>query len=166
MTNILEVLEPGLALIEEFGLYGIRLITRGAITTRWKGKSEEEGREAWAALLAQPRCLECGLPEDGNYCEPSKTELREKQLCFNCNFWTHLLKDNPAEVVVVGTNRYTIGPVLPEGYRGFKGFDGAKVEIKFFGGREVTTCNLWHNGEVPVHFRDRIKPNAEFTRWS
>ena len=46
--------------------------------------------------------------------------------------------------------------------QGERGFGGKVFEVRFFDGRVVVTHNLWHQGEVPAHFRARLPDNAVF----
>jgi len=44
-----------------------------------------------------------------------------------------------------------------------KGYGGRKFIIEFFDERPtITTHNLWHQGEIPPHFRDRLQDEANF----
>lgn len=47
---------------------------------------------------------------------------------------------------------------------GFNGFGGRKFTIRFNDGTEITTCNLWHNGEVPDEWRDKLPDTAKFVK--
>lgn len=168
----IEVLGDHLALerVEYQGIkgdhYQISLYTPGGSQHRpIRGADEAGARAAWATLLAQPRCRECGDPEPGEYMEPTQTQMRERGLCCGCNFWTNRL-------AVLGPNSATVGgisyeiererPDLRLHERHVLGHGGAAFEVEFFDGRRVRTTNLWSCGEVPKHFRGRIPDNARF----
>jgi hypothetical protein len=53
--------------------------------------------------------------------------------------------------------QYTIENEDTEHYRGFA---GRRFVIRFHDGRIVETTNLWSNGIIPEHFRDRLLDNA------
>ena len=46
----------------------------------------------------------------------------------------------------------------------FRGYGGKGIKIKLHTGEIIVTNNLWHNGEVPKEFRDRLPDNAEFIK--
>lgn len=100
-------------------------------------------------------CRECGGPAD-----PLHPQLmKDEKLCFRCWHWLRLVavKDKPTTVRAKG-HHYQMGDDRDP----FPGFAGATWTVKFHDGRVVTTKNLWHQGEVPEHFRERLPDNAEF----
>ena len=104
-------------------------------------------------------CVECGEVINAEFMEPVRTNILNRQLCFNCLFWTEYVETKSDHShLVVNNNHYVIGPAT--GYQG--GFGGAKFNIKFNDGREVTTTNLWMQGDIPERFRDRLPNNAVF----
>ena len=109
-------------------------------------------------------CKICGAKEDNHWI--SHKQLTERQECFNCNYWMKLIEDtNWSEdrfrVVVKGIHYVGYSPRVSTG---MKGFGGSLWKIKFLDGREVECRNLWHQGEIPERFRDRLQDNAEFVR--
>lgn len=108
-------------------------------------------------------CKECGGIISLNWHEDLNKTLSDLQVCHNCSFWMARLKESGPNVVVANNIRYSIGREPGSGEnKSFLGFGGAKHEIEFKDGRVVISHNLWYNGEVPVHFRDRIPNNARF----
>ena len=108
------------------------------------------------------KCYECGKREECYWNEETNKTLIKYQLCFNCNFWREkvLMKDKPKVVRIKGSH-YTIGAEeAPTGM--FRGFGGRVFKILFDDGREVTTTNLWHQGIIPEHFKERLPDNAKF----
>lgn len=105
-------------------------------------------------------CRECGQPGDAHDYMSEERLLAEK-LCFKCNHWVGLLEvaDKPTTVRVNGQH-YQIGPANAR----FPGFAGRKFNIVFDDGRKEATNNLWHQGEIPAHFRARMPDNAEFEK--
>jgi len=108
------------------------------------------------------KCKECGKREELCWNKKTNDTLTKYQLCFNCNFWREkiVIKDRP-KVARIGGNHYLIGmenepPLM------FRGFGGDKFTILFNDGQEVTTTNLWHQGTIPEHFKDRLPDNAKF----
>lgn len=106
------------------------------------------------------KCIVCGK-------EIEKSAYMNADLCgsecFHINFWNEIVddKDNPNRVRVNG-KAYYIGNEKDKS--SFRGFGGARFHIKFLDGREVISTNLWHNGEIPEDFRDRLSDNAVFVK--
>lgn len=80
-----------------------------------------------------------------------------------CLFWLDYARtaSDPAHLVVEGRH-YVIAKDQPKGYQGSLGHGGARFDIRFNDGREVVSHNLWAQGRVPEHFRERLPDNAEF----
>lgn len=108
------------------------------------------------------RCVECGDVIYTGYSESVVAKMRERQVCFTCNFWLdHIEAPNQLRYVRVDGKQYWIGDddKTPSKWRGF---GGARWDIEFFDGRRVITTNLWYNGVIPTHFRSRLPDNARF----
>ncbi len=102
--------------------------------------------------------------------------MMERKLCFSCNYWfewAHLLPDELTTLlngedhkreaercVRVNGKHYYYHDDEPGA--AFQGHGGAKFTIKFNDGRQVITKNLWAQGTIPAHFRDRLPDNAQF----
>jgi len=108
-------------------------------------------------------CNECQNEVKGKYMGTYAKIMEDKGLCFSCAFWEEKVdrKDRP-EVARIDGKHYVIGREESIGFS--RGFGGANFTIRFFDGREVRTTNLWHQGKIPTHFRDRLPDNAEFIR--
>jgi hypothetical protein len=108
------------------------------------------------------RCPEC----------QERIELKETGYCCLCERWVTftMLAYNPSlpkgdRVARVNGHHYFIGDEVDKslpGMLGMRGFRGQQFSIKFLDGREVTTTNLWYQGEIPKRFRGRLPDNAEF----
>lgn len=110
------------------------------------------------------KCKECGKNEAAKYMEPTRSEMVKRSLCFKCNFWYEKtwIKDEPYVARIDGKH-YQIGDPLPPGTpKHCAGFGGSEFKIKFHDGRVVITSNLWHQGDIPDHFKERLPNNAEF----
>jgi len=103
-------------------------------------------------------CKECG--KEDVPASHSK-ESYPNDVCFNCWFWQRKVdnKADPNQVVING-NCYYIGDERPSIDRGFGGrlFHIQRLPA----GEVIRTTNLWHNGIVPEHFRERLPNNAKF----
>lgn len=110
------------------------------------------------------KCKDCGKQHNENqWMESFAEELRKQQLCYSCHFWTEKLnlKEEAGRIPVrIAGHHYTVVPDAPRGSP-FQGYGGAKQTIKLADGRVIVTRNLWHQGEIPEHFRARMPDNAE-----
>lgn len=93
-------------------------------------------------------------------------ELKRLELCFSCCFWWEKVEwraDNDTHkghrVARIKNNHYVIYPDTPAGPQGFGGHEHV---IRFHDGTEITTRNLWHQGEIPKRFREHLPNNADF----
>lgn len=105
-------------------------------------------------------CLECGKEENPNRWLGG-ANLVKKSLCFQCDHWDDLLarKDDPGTVRIDGVH-YMIGK--EGGNPNWAGFGGHEFKIRFDDGREVVTHNLWCQGHIAEHFKQRMRDNAVF----
>lgn len=112
-------------------------------------------------------CSECGHhPVKTHFCEPTRSRMITKQVCFTCDFWLNIIDNQDLTTenrFVIGNHHYV---VLPNALHPMasKGFGGRRFEIKTDDGRTIITNNLWHQGEVPERFRDRLPNNAVFVK--
>jgi len=103
-------------------------------------------------------CKECREEYDPN------NHKGIKDLCFKCWFWIgHIREVYSSMSVRVGGQHYRLSnPVMADPERAGLGHGGAKFLIEFEDGRVVETNNLWHQGEIPERFSDRLPTNAKF----
>lgn len=78
-----------------------------------------------------------------------------------CQFWDEKvdIKDDATTVRVCGQH-YIIGDEQAGSF--MRGHGGAKWRIKFLDGRELTTTNLWMQGDIPLQYQDILPDNAIF----
>lgn len=85
---------------------------------------------------------------------------------FTNEFWQghyeQALKDPKHHPVIDGVKYYI--STRESDAAGFEGFGGRKFTICFNDGTEITTRNLWHNGEVPDEWRDKLPDTAKFVK--
>lgn len=88
-------------------------------------------------------------------------DLIEAKMCFTCLDWSRfvLIRNRP-DCVRVNHEHYMIEN--EDSAFGMRGHGGRRFEILFHDGRVVVTRNLWHQGNIPVHFREEIPDNATF----
>lgn len=91
-----------------------------------------------------------------------------KDYCFSCNFWTDIFldfnKNDDVYRFVIDKHHYKTNKNkhFRKGGRD-SGFGGRKFLIKINETQEIIeTCNLWHQGEVPIHFLHKLPDNATF----
>ena len=122
---------------------------------------EQEAQTEYDKCMNAPKCKECGAPILSWLWDDADVML-ELRLCFTCKFWYEKIPlADDSKVVRIHHTHYWIGEEANKGV--FRGFGGQKFVIKFNDGRnEVTTTNLWCQGEIPERFWDRLPDNAEF----
>lgn len=110
-------------------------------------------------------CRECGESKIECFYADMMRHLVAEQLCHTCNFWREkiAMKDDP-KVARVGGRHYVDGGAKWNTPPDLLGSAGRKVRIRWHDGREALTNNLWVQGEIPAHFRDRLPDNAEFVK--
>lgn len=95
------------------------------------------------------------------------TNLRESY-CFSCNFWQDLVEEQLTKLDIYflrikGHHYQTHKEEKHRRYTKYNGFAGRQFIIKLDDTEEIfDTYNLWHQGKIPEHFRDRLPDNAEF----
>lgn len=150
--------------VPEYDTWGlVELREDGTASGRCNYSTREEASADYSRWAANGNCKECGDVLYDQWIEDVKQRVLTEKLCHGCLFWSDYAKtsSDPAHLVVNGYH-YVISPDQPNGYRGFVGHGGAEFLIKFSDGREVVSRNLWAQGQVPQHFRDRLPDNAEF----
>lgn len=104
-------------------------------------------------------CRECGLIFATTFVEPVKAKLLAQNICHSCNHFRELCKSKNGI-------RVNGGHYLDGGQRGgnttWNGFGGRIFRVRMFDGREFETNNMWFQGNIPQHFRERLPDNAEF----
>jgi hypothetical protein len=119
-------------------------------------------------------CMLCGDEvQPGHYASKLDKRLRDRSLCFTCDFWEERIayhEEHPDRSLIVRGTAYTIGDEpstaalrrAPLAY----GSGGREFQVQFFDGRVVVSHNLWYQGRVPEHLRERAPDNARFlSRW-
>lgn len=106
-------------------------------------------------------CRECqGLFRTAIFGPEVAERLERERLCFPCLRWTDAVAlASRSESVRIAGRHYMIGREdAPE--REPRGFLGQRFVIRFDSGKVVETTNLWSQGEIPGHFRQRLPDNA------
>lgn len=120
--------------------------------------------------MSNNTCKLCTKPIDlEEYIQhlPIPKLMAEHQLCFNCAFWTHKLSED-----MVKTNKPYIGDGKPEYFiplvingehqsiSSKKAYGGNTVTILTIEGNVYTPTQVYYQGIIPDHFRDKFPNNA------
>ena len=124
----------------------------------------EDALDRFAEILTQWRCVECGWIESSHYMEEYETAIQAQRVCFSCLFWRSRIADADAMTAIINGQRYQIEADRPGVSSGSLGFGGSRFVIRFHDGRWIETRNLWTQGKIPAHFRERMPDNAVFTK--
>ena len=116
-------------------------------------------------------CVECGEPivyEEQSYIGDYAERMLERRVCFTCLFWLEKVDDlatGDPRIVIVDDCHYYANDFFQKDYP-FQpvmlGFGGAVWNIAWDDGRRLTTNNLWCQGGIPDHFKERLPNNACF----
>lgn len=84
-------------------------------------------------------------------------DLLETGRCGSCRFWGDQLADPHGRVIIDGQH-YRIGPAGSVDQR--RGLEGHTQRIRLYDGTRIETADLWHQGQIPACFRDRLPDTA------
>lgn len=143
-TDIIEDYPENIKTISQGGLY-------------WSISTSYATREALLIGEKVPTepCRICGQPFATHY--SNNERMLEKNICFGCNFWDEMA--DRKDRIIANHTCYKDGGRKSRN-DGFLGFGGAEWKIRMNDGTLIETNNLWHNGEIPKHFWDRMPNNA------
>jgi hypothetical protein len=82
--------------------------------------------------------------------------------CFHTHFWREIIAEKEKHIIIHGNCYCDGGNIENPRSTAFVGFSGRRFWIRFFDGHEITTNNLWTQGEIPEEFREQLPDNAEF----
>lgn len=105
-------------------------------------------------------CRCCGSCFRTNYVDECKKKLLELNICFTCLHWREIIEGQNDRCLTIDGDHYMAqpengGPPYGHGGRAF-GIEMLKD------GRRFVARNLWHQGKIPLRFRDRLPDNAKF----
>lgn len=98
-------------------------------------------------------CKICRATQQATYSRETRDKMVERQLCFLCLFWTQLIEGDRTNFFVANGHHYQ---VFAEDAKGARGFGGRQWAIYPNAGGRIMTTNLWHQGEIPERFRERL----------
>ena len=110
------------------------------------------------------KCRECGKRvKVGAY--DGELRLEEHKLCFTCNYWINyviLEADQPNDRIPLRAKGSHYVAVMDNSAGGFKGFGGARFIFEHVDGRVIFCNNVWHQGNIPDTFKERLPDNGRF----
>lgn len=112
-------------------------------------------------------CAECGETTRNTYCEPHRTDMLERRLCFICNYWrdfeVRLERKHPSMTIIDG-HVYGPGNRTSGSFRGMAGrrFDIEYIEPSKHAGKRITTFDLWSGSQLPERLAARFPDTARF----
>ncbi|MGX5775478.1 hypothetical protein [Methylorubrum zatmanii] len=115
----------------------------------------------------QFECVECGKTEVNSFCEPHRTDMLQRRLCFLCNFWVDFKLENLVklgELTIIEGHVYTPGNRTSGAFRGMAGrrFDIEYVAPSIYAGQRTTTFDLWSGAAIPERLRPEFPDTARF----
>jgi hypothetical protein len=112
-------------------------------------------------------CRGCGKEGRNTYCEPSYTQMMERRLCWDCNYWREAeakyTKEHTTMTIIDG-HVYGPGNRTSGSMRGMAGrrFDIEYIEPSVYAGQRVTTFDLWSGSALPDNLRAKFPDTARF----
>lgn len=112
-------------------------------------------------------CKACGKTDRNTYCEPHRTDMKERQLCWTCNYWHDFAEKSFGkrfEMTIIDHHVYTPGNRTEGNFRGMAGrrFDIEYIEPSTYVGKKITTFDLWSGSTIPEPLRWRFPDTARF----
>ncbi len=105
------------------------------------------------------KCVICGKEiEESQY---SNAVLCSGK-CFTVHFWQRIIAEKDKHIIINNECCYDGGNVDNPSRYMFMGSSGRRFWIRFFDGQEITTNNLWYQGEIPKEFREQLPNTADF----
>ncbi len=139
--------------------FGAIEITRRQVASVIKNKRLKEVKHSGGCMTAN-KCSICSKEDystsfGGNY----KKVMDEKGCCFNCAIFTVIEEQTHPKTIINGC-AYDIGSSKTPSRH--NGFCGDWFRIQYHTGEIVDTCDLWHRGDIPEAFKERLPDNAVF----
>lgn len=111
-------------------------------------------------------CTRCGDVKLNSYTEPTATQMKERSLCFTCNYWynfANLKKPYADQMTIIDHHTYSPGNRTSGSFRGM---GGRRFDIEYIKGmhkgKRITTFDLWSGGELPTELWEDFPDTAVF----
>jgi len=115
------------------------------------------------------QCKECGNKLDLHYGEETNNLLLSKKLCFTCEYFANVLTryingnlgDDKLTIVDEKYHVFVLCRTPNNAPNHFLGYNGQQFYFQHNQTGTLITCgNVWDNGTVPQHYRNRLKPTC------
>lgn len=112
-------------------------------------------------------CGQCGKEARNTYCEPHRTDMMERRLCFTCNYWRDFeakLEREHSKMTIIDGHIYSPGNRTSGEFRGMAGrrFDIEYIEPSPHAGKRISTFDLWSGSTMPDHLKAKFQDTARF----
>lgn len=112
-------------------------------------------------------CVQCGKEARNTYCEPHRTNMLERRLCWNCNYWRDFaerLAKKHRQMTIIEGHVYGPGDRTSGSFRGMAGrrFDIEYIEPSIYAGQRITTFDLWSGSTLPEDLQAKYPDTAIF----
>lgn len=112
-------------------------------------------------------CAECGKTDRNTYCEPHRTDMLERRLCWHCNYWRDFevrLEREHTKMTIIAGHVYGPGSRTSGSFRGMAGrrFDIEYIAPSVHAGKRTTTFDLWSGSQLPEHLAVKYPDTARF----
>lgn len=110
-------------------------------------------------------CELCNTLENLDECNPPGDILRimsKRNVCSKCAFWMDKIAHPDIGNEVIGSHYYIVYPFVKRPNNVIKGSEGKEFYIRRFDGTLIKSNNIWHQGEIPEHFRKQLPDTANF----
>lgn len=109
-------------------------------------------------------CSCCGKPvelDEFDIRYPLVQRMKQERVCFICSFWKDKIENPPANREIINGEHYVFHEwVLKKEH--FLGFGGKPMYILKEDKTVKKSNNVWHQGEIPLHFREQLPDTAKF----
>ena len=112
-------------------------------------------------------CAQCGEEDRNTYCEPHRTNMLERRLCYHCNYWRDFAEKiarEHREMTIIKGHVYSPGDRTSGSFRGMAGrrFDIEYIEPSVYAGQRITTFDLWSGSTLPEDLHAKYPDTAVF----
>ena len=112
-------------------------------------------------------CSECGARAQNTYTEPDRSQMLDRRLCWNCNYWFQFdekMAKSHATETIIGGHTYGPGNRTSGTMLGMAGrrFDIEYIEPSAYAGQIITTFDLWSGADLPPKLREKYPDTARF----
>lgn len=109
-------------------------------------------------------CCLCGETDDfSNYVLSEYFWfMRKHHVCFTCAVWMDKIQNPSVGQEIINGHYYIVHPFARRPHNIVLGFGGHEFYIRRFDGTLIKSNNVWHQGEIPEHFRRELPDTADF----